>query len=118
MKAGIRAVKWDGDVRLTYISVCVYKRRKNRMKIKGDYILDTIGGEKMAVPLSANENNQTGLIRLNEVGAFLWEKLMEGTTEEKLVQDVTKQYEVETEKAAKDVKKFLDKLKSQGLLED
>lgn len=45
-------------------------------------MLDTIGGEKIAVPLGAGENNQTGLIRLNEVGAFLWEKLMEGTTEE------------------------------------
>lgn len=53
-------------------------------------MLDTIGGEKIAVPLGAGENNQTGLIRLNEVGAFLWEKLMEGTTEEDLVQDVTK----------------------------
>ena len=55
-------------------------------------MLDTIGGEKIAVPLGTGENNQTGLIRLNEVGAFLWEKLMEGTTEEDLVQDVTKQY--------------------------
>jgi hypothetical protein len=88
------------------------------MKIRGDYMLDTIGGEKIAVPLGSGENNQTGLIRLNEVGAFLWEKLMEGTTEEDLVQDVTKQYEVGTEKAAEDVKKFLEKLKSQGLLED
>ena len=52
-------------------------------------MLDTIGGEKIAVPLGAGENNQTGLLRLNEVGAFLWEKLMEGTTEEDLVQDVT-----------------------------
>lgn len=43
---------------------------------------------------------------------------MEGTTEEDLVQDVTKQYEVGTEKVAGDVKKFLEKLKSQGLLED
>lgn len=84
------------------------------MKIRGDYMLDTIGGEKIAVPLGAGENNQTGLVRLNEVGAFLWEKLMEGTTEEDLVQDVTKQYEVGTEKAAGDVKKFLEKLKSQG----
>ena len=88
------------------------------MKIRGDYMLDTIGGEKIAVPLGTGENNQTGLIRLNEVGAFLWEKLMEGTTEEDLGQDVTKQYEVEPEKAAGDVKKFLEKLKSQGLLED
>ena len=41
------------------------------MKIRGDYMLDTIGGEKIAVPLGAGENNQTGLIRLNEVRSGL-----------------------------------------------
>lgn len=45
------------------------------MKIKGDYLLDTIGGEKMAVPITVNDGGLAGLIRLNEVGAFLWEKL-------------------------------------------
>lgn len=25
------------------------------MKIKGDYLLDTIGGEKMAVPITVND---------------------------------------------------------------
>lgn len=33
-------------------------------------MLDTIGGEKIAVPLGAGENNQTGLIRLKSVGKF------------------------------------------------
>lgn len=51
------------------------------MKIKGDYLLDTIGGEKMAVPITVNDGGVAGLIRLNEVGAFLWEKLQGGTTE-------------------------------------
>ena len=45
-------------------------------------------------------------------------KYVNAITAEDLVQDVTKQYEVGTEKAAGDVKKFLEKLKSQGLLED
>lgn len=55
------------------------------MKIKGDYLLDTIGGEKMAVPITVNDGGLAGLIRLNEVGAFLWEKLQGGTTEADLV---------------------------------
>lgn len=41
------------------------------MKIKGDYLLDTIGGEKMAVPITVNDGGLAGLIRLNEVGAFI-----------------------------------------------
>ena len=49
------------------------------MKIKGDYLLDTIGGEKMAVPITVNDGGLAGLIRLNEVGAFLWEKLQGGS---------------------------------------
>ena len=67
------------------------------MKIKGDYLLDTIGGEKMAVPITVNDGGLAGLIRLNEVGAFLWEK---------------------EEKATADVKKFLEKLRTKGLLEE
>ena len=55
------------------------------MKIKGDYLLDTIGGEKMAVPITVNDGGLAGLIRLNEVGAFLWEKLQGGTTEAEIL---------------------------------
>ena len=86
------------------------------MKIKGEYILDDIGGEKMAVPLTANEGSRAGLVKLNEVGAFLWEHLQEETTKEELVQAVTDVYEVET--AALDVERFLDKLRVQDLIEE
>lgn len=88
------------------------------MKIKGDYLLDTIGGEKMAVPISVDTKGQAGLIKLNEVGAFLWERLQNGTTEADLVKDLTSEYDVKEEKAAADVKKFLVKLRTQGLLEE
>lgn len=88
------------------------------MKIKGEYILDDIGGEKMAVPLTANEGSRAGLVKLNEVGAFLWEHLQEETTKEELVQAVTDVYEVETAKASLDVERFLDKLRVQDLIEE
>ena len=88
------------------------------MKIKGDYLLDTIGGEKMAVPITVNDGGLAGLIRLNEVGAFLWEKLQGGTTEADLVQAMLTVYDVKEEKATADVKKFLEKLRTKGLLEE
>lgn len=85
------------------------------MKIKGDYLLDTIGGEKMAVPITVNDG---GLAGLNEVGAFLWEKLQGGTTEADLVKALTSEYDVKEEKATADVKKFLEILRTKGLLEE
>ena len=88
------------------------------MKIKGDYLLDTIGGEKMAVPITVNDAGLAGLIRLNEVGAFLWEELQGGTTEADLVKALTSEYDVKEEKATADVKKFLEKLRTKGLLEE
>lgn len=100
-------------------SPSVYKQKGYyNMKIRGDYILDTIGGEKMAVPLSADNHDQTGLVKLNDAGAFLWERLQSKTTEEELVQALTEEYEVTQEKAAADVRKFLDKLSAKGLLEE
>ena len=77
------------------------------MKIKGDYLLDTIGGEKMAVPITVNDGGLAGLIRLNE-----------GTTEADLVKALTSEYDVKEEKATADVKKFLEKLRTKGLLEE
>lgn len=88
------------------------------MKIKGDYFLDTIGGEKMAVPVTVNDGGMAGLIRLNAVGAFLWEELQGGTTEADLVKALTSEYDVKEEKATADVQKFLEKLRAKGLLEE
>lgn len=88
------------------------------MKIKGDYFLDTIGGEKMAVPVTVNDGGMAGLIRLNEVGAFLWEELQGGTTERDLVKALTSEYDVKEKKATADVQKFLEKLRTKGLLEE
>lgn len=84
------------------------------MKIKGDYILDTVGGEKLAVPL---ESGRSEIVKLNGAGSVLWEKLQEDATEEELVQALTDTYEVDGARAARDVARFLVKLEAQGILE-
>ena len=54
------------------------------MKIKEGYILDEIGDQKVAISLKCGENDFSEMIKLNEIGAFLWEKLSEEIEEEKL----------------------------------
>lgn len=87
------------------------------MKIKGSYVLDTIGKETMAVPLDTRDDRQVGIVKINGAGAFLWERLQEDTTEEKLIGELTGNYDVDQETAKRDVQNFLAKLEAKGILE-
>lgn len=87
------------------------------MRIKGDYVLDTVGGEKLAVPLESGRGGQAEIVKLNGAGSILWEKLQESATEDELVQALTDVYEVDGARAAQDVARFLAKLEAQGILE-
>lgn len=44
------------------------------MKIKEGYILDTIGGQPVAVSISYGEDRFSGMVKLNAAGAFLLEE--------------------------------------------
>lgn len=87
------------------------------MKIKDGYILDTIAGQQVAIALDMADDQFVGMVKLNEVGAFLWQKLQQEVTEDELVMFVTEQYEVDDAKARTDIQKFTTVLKKKGILE-
>lgn len=87
------------------------------MKIKDGYILDTIAGQQVAIALDMADDQFVGMVKLNEVGAFLWQKLQQEVTEDELVIFVTEQYEVDDAKARTDIQKFTTVLKEKGILE-
>ena len=87
------------------------------MKIKDGYILDSIGEQKIAVSIDDSNDKFSGIIKLNSVGAFLWELLLEETEEESLVKALTERYEISEDVAAKDAAVFLEKLEKNGILE-
>lgn len=87
------------------------------IKIKEGFVLRQVAGEYMVVPVGETNGTFYGMIRLNKVGAFLWEKCSERTTKKEVLDAVLEHYEVETEQAEKDVEVFLDKLKNAELLE-
>lgn len=88
------------------------------MKIKDGYILDTIGEQKIAVSLDAGKDKFNGMIKLNEVAAFLWEQLSSRTNEDALVDALMQRYCVEEATARKDVRNFVEKLAKSGILEN
>lgn len=87
------------------------------MKIKEGFILRNVAGSNVVVPVGQATVDFNGMMSLNDTGAFLFDKLTKGTTEEQLIRDLMNEYSIDKELATKDVKDFIEKVESEGLFE-
>lgn len=87
------------------------------MKIEKEFILREIAGDYVIIPTGKTTLELNGLITVNELGAFLWEKLQEDITKEELVKAVLAEYEIDQETVEKDVDEFLEELVKNRILE-
>lgn len=87
------------------------------MKVNDNYIHRGIAGEHILVPVGEENLNKNGLFILNDIGAFLWEHIPQAEDENRLVQLLLEEYKVDAETAAKDVREFMDKLTTIGIVE-
>lgn len=87
------------------------------MKIKEGFKLRKVAGNYIVIATGKASKEFNGMINLNEVGAFLWEKLAIGSTKEELVNALLGEYEVPSEVAEKDVEAFINKLQGANLVE-
>ena len=86
-------------------------------KLKSGFILRKIGNQIMAVPVGAQTSHIHGMIALTESGELLWNVLVDGADEERLVDLLTENYDVDRSTALSDVRSFLKGLEVQGALE-
>ena len=87
------------------------------MKIKAGYLLREVAGIAVVVPIMADAANQN-MLKLNETGKLLWEKLIPGAEKAELLSALMAEYEVTAERAEADVAAFLGQLSAFGALED
>ena len=87
------------------------------MKVKKDFILRKVSDSYIVVPVGEAVVDFSGMVNLNESGAFLFEKLQKGITEDELVDALLSEYDVEETVARADVKRFISKVKDAGILE-
>ena len=87
------------------------------MKIKKEFVLREIAGEYILVPVGNTAMEFNGLITLNEVGAFLWEKLQQQIELDQLVDAVLDEYEIDPETAGLDVEEFVENLRKAEILQ-
>jgi len=87
------------------------------MKIKSGYIMREVADNYVVVPRGQATVDFNGMITLNETGAFLWEQLAEEKNLEELVENFTKEYDVDEATARKDIMEFVEKLKDADLID-
>lgn len=87
------------------------------MKIKEGFILRNVAGSFVVVPIGEATLDFNGMMNLNETGAFLFEKMIEGITREDLIKALTDEYDVDEETATKDVDAFVEKVEKEDLFE-
>ena len=88
------------------------------MKIKEGYILRNVAGSFVVVPIGVATLEFNGMMNLNETGAFLFEKMIDGISRDDLIKALTDEYDVDDETAAGDVDAFIEKVKEQDLFEE
>lgn len=89
------------------------------MKIKSGFMLRSIAGCKVVVSVGNRTLDFNGIINLNDTGAFLWERLEKGATEDELVSAVLENYdEVDEPMARESVREFVGTIREAGCLDD
>lgn len=86
------------------------------MKIKNEYIMRNIAGDDVLVPIGKTVTDFNGLIILNEMAKFIWEKMIEVESEEELLNCILDEYEVEKDVAKADLDEFLNILKENNII--
>lgn len=88
------------------------------MKTKEGFILRSIAGSNIVVPVGKASTEFNGMITLNDSGAFLWKVLEKGCEIEDMVKALLSEYDVDEEQARKCSVDFAEKLKEAGCLEE
>ena len=87
------------------------------MKVKDNFVLKTIAGSYVVVPVRTRAVDFAGIIKLSESGAFLWKLLEKGADREELIAAMLEEYAVDEATASADIDRFIAKLREADLLE-
>ncbi len=87
------------------------------MKIKENFTLRHIADEYIVMPTGSSIANFDGAIALNEVSAFIFEKLSNPMSKDDLVIALLNEYNVDEETATKDIDALISKFEEMGIIE-
>ena len=87
------------------------------MKARSGFILRNLVGEYVLMPVDDNIRSFSGSVLMNELSAFVWEKLQTPVTRDELLAEILGVYEVDAETASADLDQLLENLNRLGMIE-
>ena len=88
------------------------------MKLKYNFVINQVADQMVAVPIGDDLGEFNGFIKMNDVGADIFELLKEDTTVDEMVEALKVKYTDATEEEVREnVVDFTDKLKESGILD-
>ena len=88
------------------------------MKLKYQFVAQKIDNHMVAVPIGAQSEKFNGMVKLNETGYFVFDRLGDETARDQLIGVMFQQYAATQDQIAADLDSFLDTLRDAGLLEE
>ena len=87
------------------------------MKLKYNFVTNQVADKIVAVAVGEDLNHFNGFVKMNDVGAFIFDLLKNDITEEAIVAACLKQYPDATEEEAREtVSGFIAELKKEDIL--
>ena len=88
------------------------------MKLKYTFVINEVAGQKVAVPVGEGLEQFNGFIKMNDVGADIFELLKSDTDIEAMVEALKPKYsDAGDEEIRQNVVDFTQKLKDAGVIE-
>ena len=88
------------------------------MKIKKGFMLRSVADRNVVVPIGQASVDFNGLITLNDTGAFLWKKLVDGCSYDELLTALLAEYDVDEATAKEGIDAFLNTARSANLIDE
>jgi len=86
------------------------------MKVKDGFLLREIAGTNIIVPIGERVIDFKGLMAINELGRYIWEKLQIECTFDEILSAILDEYDIDVESAKADLEDFLARLNKNGAL--
>jgi hypothetical protein len=87
------------------------------MKLNENYVLKTVAGTPVVVPVGDAISNIKGMITLNGPAEVIWKALEQGKEVDEIVSQLKSEYDAPEELLRKDLTAFLEKLENYKILE-
>ena len=95
-----------------------YYKEEQDMKAKTGFILRNVVDEFILMPTGDNIGTFNGTVLLNDVSAFVWEKLQNPMSKDDLLKAILDEYEVDKTTASADLDALLETLRRYGVIEE